>query len=204
MICHKYKGIFTAIPKTGTSTIRRVLKKKDWEFISKLRGGKHPYKQHDRVIDQQRYFQKHNYDYSSYFKFAFVRNPWERCLSAHRWFIQNDDLGNIPFRKFMHTYFSEPSLQSCTRRYFQKMDLQKNWITDGDDKIIIDFIGRFENLQEDFNTICDRIGIPKQQLPHRNKTNHKHYTEYYDGETRQIVAEKYAKDIEMFGYKFGE
>jgi chondroitin 4-sulfotransferase 11 len=131
--------------------------------------------------------------YNNYFKFGFVRNPFDKLVSAYaytlNWYLEN-----------------EPNSSYCPKDF-------KTWVKtlDVNDKYGnqypyvegCDFIGRFENLENDFKRICDRIGIPMQKLPHHNKTDHKHYTEYYDDETRQIVAEKYAKDIEYFGYEFG-
>lgn len=138
------------------------------------------------------------------YKFSIVRNPFSRCISEYFWWIQFHS-NHISFKDWVAKQLSNLINISQARPILQRHNIEQyKFIYDTNNNILVDFIGRFENLQEDFNTICDKIGIPKQQLPHKNKTKHKHYTEYYDDETREIVAEKYAKDIEYFGYKFGE
>ena len=155
--------------------------------------------------------------------FTFVRNPYERLLSRYshlcRRIIELDNGAKLqtgrPEDKNLLNFFSGNPIQldqfkiNDFVKFTQKV-YDDHWEPQFD-KIErqvgaenVDFIGKFENLQEDFNIVCDKIGIPQQKLPHKNKSNHKHYSEYYDDETRQIVAEKYAKDIEYFGYKFGE
>ena len=64
------------------------------------------------------------------------------------------------------------------------------------------FIGKFENLQSDFNKICEIIGIKKEKLPLINNTNKEDYKSYYTEETKKIIQKAYKKDIEMFNYSF--
>tara|TARA_B100001093_G_C26753091_1_gene982088 strand:+ start:818 stop:1441 length:624 start_codon:yes stop_codon:yes gene_type:complete len=206
IISPKYGFVFLATQKTASTTIHTVLKKiEDNQIIDKSNdhidengyinnywNGKH--------INCEAFIEKYP-TCKNYFKFAFVRNPWDcvvswyefqlRCCQENPNISSDWNLLNVSFENFIHNF-------------------QNIWLDPIEWKNLYlftkccDFIGRFENLQEDFDFVCDKIGIPKQQLPHENKTKHKSYTEYYNDETKQIVAEVFAKDIEYFGYKFGE
>jgi len=211
MISHSKKFIFIFPPKTGSTSLITVLLNyckikelreqkqfnsfdffeldndfdlKSWKkFTSKV----NPPRKHAALSS---YYES---NVTNYNLFAVVRNPYDRLISFWKWETKSHQkLHNISFRKWLDI------------QQFWWHKPQYNFIhTDYIDINRVQLI-RFENLQEDFDVACDKIGISRQQLPHKNKTNHKHYTECYDDETRQIVAEKYAKDIEYFGYKFGE
>jgi len=208
MISHKKKFIFTAVPKTGTSSIERSLQKYSL---------RHPAtEKHFTFLEYQKKYK----NTKDYFSFAFVRNPFDRLVSQFHftgcgwfkfWAKQFPHFSDFDctFANFVRHIVANDLSFSC-HRYQSKLWNRNRNNGGGPDSDFsmhnyvrdINFIGKFENLQEDFNIACEKIGIPQQQLPHKNETNHKHYTEYYDDETRQIVAEKYAKDIEFFGYKF--
>ena len=68
----------------------------------------------------------------------------------------------------------------------------------------IRFIGKVEAYQQDFDNLCKLIGIERQTLPLLNKSKRTRYTDYYNEELRNIVADLYSKDIDYFGYKFGD
>jgi len=78
---------------------------------------------------------------------------------------------------------------------------QKPFITDADGNLIVDFIGRYERLQDDFAEVCNRLGI-SATLPHSNKTRHRDYRTYYDSRTIELVADHWRDDIELLGYTF--
>lgn len=207
-----YKCIFVHIPKCAGTSIYKTLipdfnpphdinqtEYGGWDSKNKI------WKQHAMASQIIEFYCP---DFNDYFSFAFVRNPWDRSVSDYFWMKKalnvEDSFKNFLklSNKFNTPRLSYPHLNGSGRG--DHLLAQSDFIFDSNGNQIVNYIGKFENLQEDFNTICDKIGIPQQQLPHINKSKNKHYTEYYDDETRKIVAEKYAKDIEYFGYKFGD
>ena len=77
-----------------------------------------------------------------------------------------------------------------------------DWLTNPNGKILVDFIGKFENLESDYDYICEKLNIKDHKLPHKNKSKRKNYREYYNDSTKQIIADWYKKDIDYFNYKF--
>ena len=174
MIDHKKKCIFVHVTKTGGSSIQLALNMENYHLpASKIK----------EIVGKNKW--------NDYFKFSFVRNPWDKIVSQYHFNRHNWGLKNATFKEYIQAWQNGKRISA-----YPPFNLY--YINEK-----IDFVGRFENLQEDFDKICGKIGIERQKLPHKKKTKHKHYTEYYDEETKQIVAKKFAEDIDYFGYEFG-
>ena len=209
MISHKHKAIFVHVPKTAGSSMRRYFGKRGFGAVEYHA----PDGSNDDVtgvyVNGTAWRIKRNLlgVWDDYFKFTFVRNPWDRMVS----FFNYQKKVVHKKEKYGIEHFSYEKYKKSTEHGDFSLWLGEhrtmsflNFLSDDSGNLMMDFIGKVENLQEDFNIVCDKIKIPRQQLPHINKTKHKHYTEYYDEETKSIVAEKCKKDIEYFNYKFGE
>jgi len=197
MICHRNKCIFIHIPRCGGTSIEVALVGRNWWEVDKTT-------QHLIGSTAKKIYKPY---WDDYFKFSFVRNPWDRMISlckySHHYKV-NLVNGKVNFNRYFNRFYPlEIDIRSKSQEdSFDSFNLIENSIYLNTLNVELDFIGKLENFQEDFNIVCDKIGIPQQVIPHRNRSNHKHYTEYYDDETREIVAQKYAKDIEYFGYEF--
>ena len=193
MISRKHKFIFIEIPKTATTSIREAIR----PFSDPIKGEPKIVLWKDALRERHYTYNEHAVKYpeecKNFFKFTFVRNPWCRMASFYI-FQKNSNFLALPS---LSATASFKDLLLASEDYIELT--QYDYVNGFDDN---SFIGRFESLQQDFDIICDKIGISRQQLPHSNKTEHKYYAEYYDDEAREIVAEKYAKDIEYFGYEF--
>lgn len=194
MISHKHKFIFLFQHKCAGTTLKSALEKYDaWNF--EFHHGTKSYEYDNYDLEK----------YKDYFIFAVKRNPFDRAVSGWK-YLQKDMPSDIKRTLKRGLSFKDTllNLPQEGHDYDHITRLQTENLINQDGKLICNMLLRFENLQKDFDIVCKKIGLPYQELPHLQKSEHKHYTEYYDDEARQIVAEKYAKDIEYLGYKFGE
>lgn len=132
-------------------------------------------------------------EWNSYFKFVFVRNPWDWVVS--HFFSKNKN-------KLATATFEEKRL--AFRQYAYRIrgwDRQSDFFQDKEGNCLVDFIGRFENLKEEFDYVCKQLGI-EVQIHHLNPSSHNHYHDYYDDKSKDRVAFYFKKDIELLDYEF--
>lgn len=132
--------------------------------------------------------------FEGFHKFAFVRNPWDWQVSTYYYNLQ------IRQDKLFKSFGSfENYLDWRVRNKF--LESQKEFLVSDSGEILVDFIGHFETLHEDFETVCNRLGI-ESNLPHENRSTHRDFREYYTPHAKALVAEAFKGDIEFFGYQF--
>ena len=134
--------------------------------------------------------------YARAFKFAFVRNPWDRLVSFYAFLCREKTHRHHQFVSGLGSF--EKYLRWDLKR---RRTNQYPYITDRRGNLLVDFIGRFENMEEDFTKVCRQLSL-KADLPRVNTTTHRDYRTYYTPETRELVAQHCRRDIELFGYTF--
>jgi hypothetical protein len=193
MISERHRFIFVHINKTGGTSIEKV-----FEPTADARDVRH---KHASLADYRKEYPR---AFREYFKFAFVRNPWDWLVSRYHWSRDRQGLFDYGFDEMLRRLDRGEPLAPDARWLATGALVPQSRKLSVRGRIGVDFVGRYERLQADFDTVCDRIGHPRATLPHVFASEHRHYTEYYDDATRAIVARVYADDVRAFGYRFGD
>jgi chondroitin 4-sulfotransferase 11 len=194
-----HKSIFVHIPKTAGMSIATELGMSCKQCHNSARSIKN-------ILYEYHFGKKIWLDY---FKFSFVRNPWSRVIS-HICFLAGTFKVEVNPSEFLMQWMAHGQIQvkdKFTERISHMLRCnQLDFLSESEPeegKLLVDFVGKFENLQQDFDHVCNQIGIPTRKLPYVNETKkYKHYTEYYNKETKEFISNMYTKDIERFNYEF--
>lgn len=198
MISHTHKAIFVHVPKTAGTSMRGYFRSHGFAPVEYHA----PDGSNDNItkvyIRGTSWRIKRNLEdvWGEYFKFAFVRNPWDRLVSCWK--------NRAPRYKSFSSFLDAHPWPETNQQLIWHTLSQLTHICDTDGKLIVDYVGRFENLQEDLDVVCDKLGVPGRKLPHINKSEHKPYWEYYTDSQQRFVYGLYRQEIEYFGYEFGE
>jgi chondroitin 4-sulfotransferase 11 len=199
LVSDSRKLVFVHIQKTGGNTVTRLLKENLSDIY--MVGGKHSFA--TRGMEELENWDK-------YFRFAFVRNPWERLVSWYSMKTERGKSGNklwhyvrensSNFEEFVYNCTDEVEVRKGVHRSFAYNQL--DYVTNEDGNLLVDFIGRLENFDDGVRHVFNRIGVEVEIVPHRNRSRHTHYSAFYTSETEEVVRERFKRDIEYFGYEF--
>ena len=187
VVCESMNFIYIRNSRTASTSLYRHLLQKQLR-VETLNSKEDPdgFKVWLKQLDRSKW--------DGYYKFSGIRNPWDRIVSVYHYIVKNRY--KIPFAEYVNNirkYDSDKNLfehrKPCSvNTHFKKQPM-------------LDFLYRFEHINQDFAVIAKRIGI-KQRLPRKNATQHMHYRKYYDAKTRAIVGKLLAVDVKNYNYKY--
>lgn len=209
LISDSHQFIFLRMRKVASTSMKSILlpycipkPQGKWAHISsraRLQWNYHNYvpRAHDQVSTIQRRMPVDTFD--QYFKFAFVRNPWERLVSEYEFLLRKVEHGRHARVKRLKNFNAFIHMQIPRRDAYQFL-----MVCNRKGNLLADFIGKLENLENDWKTVCERIDIPYQALPHKNTSTRGNFRKYYDAESRKLVANHWSREIALFDYNFDE
>lgn len=201
----EHKVLFIHIPKTAGSSIEIFfqMQREERYYCSRPR----------HLIDTVKYAPQHFTGrimkerfphFDSYFKFCFVRNPYDRVLSEYYFMHRRKGIEffNDPtnFKRWVFSYLNKEGkkFMNC---YCHKIE-QYRFVYDEDGNQIIDFIGKFENLQEDFTKLLDIIGYTGEKTLVKSQTaKFKKNENLLTYPVRERIREVYYEDFKLFNYE---
>jgi hypothetical protein len=200
MISFQKRFLFVHIPKTAGNSIQSVFRHYSEDQIValrphqdgierfELRNPNYKIKKHSTLADYRAALGETQF--GSLYKFTCVRNPWDRLVSYY--FTPSREATRLDRKTFERLILKTPSVAD----YLRLNEGEGNPF-DNVDRVI-----RFEFVADDFRSVCAELGIPAAPLPHYNRSRREHYSKYYDDELRALVRERFAIEIERFGYTF--
>lgn len=206
IISKAHRFVFAAIPKTGTHSVRQALRENmsddDLEQVGLFVDKRLPFEELARIghghitLGQIRPYLGED-AFSGYFKFGFVRNPFDRFVSYCAFMTRKGgEFAKNPRGVMRHVLFN---LRPEGHILFKPQHI---FVSDADGKLLADYIGRVEDMQTGYDEICGRLGIPSRNLDRVNGSQRGPYQGYYDSQLIDGVSRYYKKDLELFGYSF--
>jgi hypothetical protein len=183
--------IYYDVPKAGSTSIREMLFP-DPYYGNEICTVPCRYSVKEKIIEEKEYK-----------TFSFVRNPYDRMVSVFSHFNKNFNMKD--YEHISAAFGFEPETIDTFKGFVKMSIAHQNHHWQPQTCFVpedVDFIGKIENFQRDFDTVCDMIKISRMNILHSNKTNHKHYSTYYDEETYDLVTKRYSDDLKRFNYNF--
>lgn len=192
IISDKKRFIFIHNPKTAGESVELALRPYASLVVSAPEDLHNRLNKHSSPAAIRKYVGKKRWN--TYFKFVFVRNPWDRLVSLYMYARGRKEgklAKRLSFDKFLAHY---------SKRH-KRFIMQKNYFIDARRKRVVDFIGKFEDIENSFLVICKKINVTCK-LPYKNKSVHDNYKEYYTRKTIKLVAALSRDEIKLFNYVF--